>query len=113
MTKLTPEIPTIDLNNYIVDPEIVNSIPERLARKHRMIPLFRIKDTLTIAVASSENFMAIDEARAVSGYNNIQLVKAEAGQILAAIEQYYTVSNSIEDIVIAEDYRGAADNKTG
>lgn len=99
MTKLTPEIPSIDLNNYIVDPEIVNSIPERLARKHRMIPLFRIKDSLTIAVASSENFMAIDEARAVSGYNNIQLVKAEAGQILAAIEQYYTVSNSIEDIV--------------
>lgn len=98
MVKLTSDIPAVDLNNYIVDPTVVKSIPERLARKHKMIPIFRIKDTLTVAIAEPANFIALDDARATSGCN-IQPVKAQQSQILNAIEQYYTVSNSIEEII--------------
>ncbi len=90
-------IPEVDLNNYIVDPEIVKVIPEWLSRKHRMIPLYRIKDTLTLAVADPADILALDEARDVSGCQ-IQVVKAEEKKIINAIDQNYTVGDSIEDI---------------
>ncbi len=90
-------IPLVDLANYIIDAEAVKSIPEELARKHKMIPIFKIKDTLTLAMANTENIIALDEARAASGCS-IQALKAEDGQIFRAIDQYYNVSNSIEEI---------------
>jgi len=98
MPKLTQNIPVVDLNNYIIEPETVNSIPERLARKHNMIPIFKVRDTLTIAMSNPQDMIALEDARAASGCK-IQQVKAEQIEIVKAIEQYYTVSNSIEEIV--------------
>jgi len=98
MLKENKAGPSVNLNNYIIDPDVVSFLPERLARKHKMIPLFRVKDYLTVAMIDPLNIIAIDEAKATSGFS-IQPIKAEEKDILKAIEQYYDVSNSIEEII--------------
>lgn len=98
MAKLNVSVPSVDLNNYLIDAEVVKSIPERIARKHKMIPLFKIRDALTVAIANPSNPIALDEARAISGCS-IQPLKGDESQILKAIDQYYNVSNSIEEII--------------
>jgi type IV pilus assembly protein PilB len=91
-------IPFVDLNNYILDSSIINTIPEKLARKYVMVPLFKVKDTLTVAVSDPWNILALDEAKMVSGCD-LQAVISTPADIIQVIEQYYTVSDSIELIV--------------
>ncbi|MFA5157316.1 MAG: GspE/PulE family protein [Candidatus Omnitrophota bacterium] len=98
MLKPGKDVPSVDLNNYIIDPAILNTIPERVARRHKIIPIFQVRDTLTVAMSNPADFIALDEAAAVSGCK-IQAVKADPVEIVKAIEQYYTVSNSIDDII--------------
>src|SRR4030043_490529 len=43
-------IPRIELNNYLIDPKIVELIPEELARKHELIPVLKIGNRLTCAM---------------------------------------------------------------
>ena len=35
-------IPSMDLSTYLIDPKIIELIPEELARKYELIPLFKI-----------------------------------------------------------------------
>jgi len=98
MVSPSQRIPVVDLSNYIIDPEAVKSIPEELARKHKMIPLFKVRDILTVAIADFSNIIGIDEAKAVSGCD-IQTLRASESEITMAIEQNYNVSNSIEQII--------------
>ncbi len=105
-------LPEVDLNNYIIDPEILNILPEGLARKHRMIPLFRVRNVLTVAMADPADIVAADEARNTSACE-IQVVKADEQKIISAIDQSYTVGNSIEDITHGLQNVGAELEKEG
>ncbi|TBR14948.1 hypothetical protein EPO66_06400, partial [bacterium] len=98
MSALDRSTPTVDLNNYIIERDVLSRIPEQLARQHKLIPLFRIRDSLTIAISDPANIIAIDEVRTVSGCD-VQVVKAEESAIVMAIEQNYNVDNYIEEIV--------------
>ncbi|NQT21870.1 MAG: type II secretion system protein GspE, partial [Candidatus Omnitrophica bacterium] len=40
-------IPKIDLGNYLIDPKVVDLIPEKLARKYELMPILKIGDRLT------------------------------------------------------------------
>ena len=59
-------IPYIDLTYYYIDPAVIPSIPEEVARRHQVIPLFKLDAALTIAVADPFNIFAIEEVEKVS-----------------------------------------------
>jgi type IV pilus assembly protein PilB len=88
-------IPKIGIQGLIVDPEVVNTIPLGMAKKHRLIALFRINDRLTIAMADPLDMVAIDEVRYKTGLS-INRVIATPEDIDAAIAQFYTVADSVE-----------------
>lgn len=98
MGNINKDVPSIDLINYIIDHDVLNFIPEELARKYKMIPIFKIRDSLTLAITDPSNVVALDEAKVVSGCD-IQVLKANEDEIMMTIEQNYNVSNSIEDII--------------
>lgn len=52
------------IDQDIVDAEIKELIPEDVARKYSVIPLFRTEDRLTLAMANPLNVIAIDEIQA-------------------------------------------------
>jgi len=44
-------IPYVDVANYIVDPALISIIPTELAQRLQVVPLYRIDDALTVAIA--------------------------------------------------------------
>ena len=92
------EVPYIDLNNYLVDANTLKFIPESAARKHKAIPIFKIGDTVTVAMADPKDIMAIDDLTRKSKCE-IESVLAGETAILNAIDQYYGVQGSVEDVI--------------
>ena len=97
-------IPRIDLKNYLIDQKILSLIPESLAKKYNLIPLFKTGDTLTIATADPLNVVAMDDIRNKTK-SNIEPAVATETEIRNSINQYYGTGGSIEDIVKSIDIK--------
>jgi type IV pilus assembly protein PilB len=95
----TMGVPFIDLSDYLIDPEVIQMVPEKIARKYKIIPLFKIEDSLTIAMSEPSNIVAIDEIREKSKVEAIDSVFSTEDMILKAIDQYYTASGDIKELV--------------
>ncbi len=90
----------VDLSNYLIKPEVVQLVPEPLARKHTLIPVFKIGETLTVAVEDPLNFFAIDELR-LKTKCDIKTVVAGESSIRQAIDQYYGAAGTIAEVAQA------------
>src|SRR5262245_16848712 len=55
------KIPFLNLAKFKIDPEIGKLIPEKIARKHSLIPTSKIGNTITIAMADPMNIVATDD----------------------------------------------------
>ena len=51
-------IPATRVNAYTMDPDALKAVPEKLARHHVAFPLFRVGNTLTVAVADPHGIKA-------------------------------------------------------
>lgn len=92
-------VPFMDIKNYLIDPEVIKLVPEALAKRYSLIPLFKIQDTLTVAMASPRDVVAIDEVRLKSRCGVVEPVLAAKNAIDQAIEQYYSAKGSFEEVV--------------
>lgn len=90
--------PHVDLDSYLIDEKLIELVPESLARRYQLIPLFKIGNTLTVAMADPHNILALDEVRLKTGCE-VESVTSTEDQIKRAIDQYYGVSSSIKEIV--------------
>ena len=93
-------VTSIDLGNYLIKPEIVQLVPEALARKHTVMPVFKIGDSLTVAIDDPLNFFAIDELRLKTACDIKTVVAPESG-IRQAIDQYYGAAGTIAEVAQA------------
>ena len=93
-------VTSIELTHYLIKPEVVGLVPEALARKHTLMPVFKIGETLTVAMDDPLNFFAIDELR-LKTKCEIKTVVASETSIRAAIDQYYGASGTIADVTQA------------
>ncbi len=91
-------IPRVRVDSYTLDPSIVNTIPVELARRYKVIPLFRVEDTLTVAMADPLDIFAIDALRQATGLR-IQEVIATESDIEKAIDRYYSTRDSMDQVV--------------
>jgi type IV pilus assembly protein PilB len=88
----------IDLDSYLIDGKVIDLVPESLARRYQLIPLFKISNTLTVAMADPHNIHALDEVMLKTGCEVDPVISTEV-QIRRALDQYYGVSGSIKDII--------------
>ena len=93
-------IPTLNLSNYRIDQSLVEIVPERLARQCCLVPISRIGDTLTVAIADPLNILALDDLRLITGYK-IDPVIALEKDILQTIRSAYNRKN--EEVPVLED----------
>jgi len=56
-------VPFVSLKDYTIDPDVAKLVPVSLAKKYHFMPLFKIEDTLTVAMADPLDVFAIDEIR--------------------------------------------------
>lgn len=105
------KIPKVSIQALVADPEVVNTIPLEMARKHRLLALFRVQGRLTVAMADPLDMVAIDEVRYKTGLT-VNRVIATPEDIEAGIAQFYTVSDSVErffgEVVGGEAETGAS-----
>ena len=94
--------PSVNLKTFIVDPQIAKLVPEETARRYQLIPLFRIKDRLTIAVADPNNLPAIDEVSRLTGLE-IETAVSSVADIQHVLDQVYNTSDSMDDLVKVVD----------
>lgn len=86
-------IPSINLNDYKIEPSVLKLVPYEIARKYLIIPVARLGATLTIAMADPSNVFVIDDIKFMTGYN-VEVVVAGESAILNAITTYYKSAGS-------------------
>lgn len=91
-------IPKISLVSMVIDPQVVQRVNVDVARRYTLIPVFEIGNTLTVAMADPLNIIAIDEIKYLTGLN-IKRVIAAATEIKDAIDQYYSVGDSLSQLM--------------
>ncbi len=91
-------IPKVSLDLLVIDPAVVQRVPVDVARRYTLMPIFAMGNTLTLAMADPLNIMAIDEIRYLTG-SNIKRVIAGVSEIKEAINQYYSVADSLSEIM--------------
>lgn len=103
-------IPILHLPKYKFDPEITQLIPEHVARQYALIPLSRMGDNITVAIADPLNIFALDDLKTLTGCN-IDTVLSPQDEILRAIDaQYRPRSKDIKQI-IDESYLARLDSE--
>jgi type IV pilus assembly protein PilB len=96
-------VPSINLADFEIDPEVLKLIPKELVVRHQIIPVNRAGSTLIVAMADPSNIYAIDDMKFVTNFN-IDVVVASEQAIADAIEKYYTSNVSFDDVMV--DFAG-------
>ncbi|MDD5060606.1 MAG: GspE/PulE family protein, partial [Candidatus Omnitrophica bacterium] len=92
-------LPTLRLGKFRFDEEIVNLIPERMAKLYNTIPLSRIGTTLTVAMSDPLNIFALDDLSNFTGCN-IDIVLSPDEEISHAIDtQYHKEIKDMQNII--------------
>jgi len=81
-------IPPINLSRYKIDPDVIKLIPKKIAKNYKIMPIAKIGDTLTIAMADPLNIFAIDDIRTLTGFR-ISAVITTDKEISESLSQYY------------------------
>ncbi|SVC18796.1 uncharacterized protein METZ01_LOCUS271650, partial [marine metagenome] len=81
-------VPSINLDDFEIDTEVIKLLPEDVATKHQVVPVHKAGASLVVAMADPSNIFAIDDIKFLSGYN-VEVVVANESQVARAIERYY------------------------
>ncbi len=105
-------LPRIELNNYLIDPKIIELVPEELARKYELIPILKIGDRLTCAIVDPWNIFALDDLRARTNLI-IEPAMATEDEIKQALDQYYGTKGTVEEVIKSIDEAKLGIKETG
>ncbi len=81
-------VPSIDLRDFEIDPEVLKLVPKATAEKHLVVPVNRTGASLVVAMSDPSNIFAIDDIKFLTGYN-IDVVVASEQAIREALDRLY------------------------
>ncbi|MEI6631391.1 MAG: ATPase, T2SS/T4P/T4SS family [bacterium] len=94
--------PLIDLRRFKIDYEVVKLIPSDIARHYQIIPISKIGDTITLAMADPLNIFAIDHVESLTGYK-INPIISSSQDIMQTIDvSYPDVTKTVIDDLVKE-----------
>ena len=90
MVVLSEELgmPPINLTRFKIEPSVIKLIPRKVARHYKILPISKMGDTLTLALADPLNIFATDDIKALTGFKIIPIITTEK-DIREALSQYY------------------------
>ena len=92
---LQMNIPCVNLSTYQIQPEVLQLIPESMARKYNVMPLDITDDTLQVAMAETDDILIL-EALAAQARMRIEPAVAPADEIREAIDRSYKSYGEIQ-----------------
>jgi type IV pilus assembly protein PilB len=91
-------VPFVSLSYYSVDPEVISLISEQMARLHRIIPLFKVRNSLTLGMADPLNLAVIDQVMRETDLEVEPAICSEK-DIQQAIDHYYGTTSSMDEVI--------------
>jgi type IV pilus assembly protein PilB len=91
----------VELKDLSISEEVLKQIPSQMANTYKIIPIEYepSRKTLVVAVASPDNFRAVDDLRTLMGFNVTQRI-ADPQQLDEAMSKYYGVADdSIGELI--------------
>ena len=95
-------LPLIDLRRFKIDPELLKIIPADIARHYLIMPVSKISDTVTLAMADPLNIFAIDHVKSLTGYKINPVISASKDIVQAIEASYPDATKSIIDDLVKE-----------
>ncbi len=95
-------IPFVQLHDYAVDPAVLEIVPKELSIKHKVFPVFKIENSMTIAMVNPGDVQAIDRLHRETGYEIEPAVSLER-DVMKAIETHYEgakeIDSSLDEVI--------------
>ena len=98
-------IPSVNLEDYSLDINCLKYVSFSDARKYKIIPLFKIENTLTVAMADPLDLFAIDKIIETAECS-IEPVIATEKSILSKIDEYYKTDITVGEIFTSDEAEG-------
>jgi len=92
------KIPLIDLDFYKVDEDVIELVSEKIARKHKVLPLFKIDNTINLAVSDPLDPDPINAVQIETGLNIDPIISTKT-DIENAIDMHYGISSFVDSEV--------------
>ena len=92
-------IPHVNLNQFSINPELIQLVPKELAKRTNVMPLRKTKNKLLIAMADPMDYFAIEEIRMATGCQ-IETAIAAKDDLYRTITKYYDFQESMEQALI-------------
>jgi hypothetical protein len=73
-------VPYAKVSPKICDPKCIELLPREFVEKHVVLPMFLVKNTLTVALAEPSNLFLIEEIQQLTGYQ-VQVVASSPRDI--------------------------------
>lgn len=91
-------IPFVNLNDYTIDKNTLKYIPYADATKYKILPMFKIEDTLTVAMADPMDLFAIDKI-VETAECSIEAIIVSEKALLEKIDEYYNEVSDTDKIM--------------
>lgn len=92
------KFPQVNVKKYAIDRKVLDLIPEKIARRYNILPLFKIENVLTIAISNPLNVISLDDISAVAGCK-VEPVIDDDKNIRVAIDQWYGVGEARQELI--------------
>ena len=81
-------VPAVNLAEFELEADVIALVPKEMARKHQVVPMSRVDNSLIVAMADPSNIVALDDLKFLTNYN-IDVVVASEAAIAEALAKYY------------------------
>ncbi len=113
-------IPSMTLSQLDVDAEVLKLVPAAIAKKYEVLPVKRVGNTLTLAMADPTNVFALDDIAFMTNLQVLPVVASQAAIRKAIDRSYEGQGGAVTEILseLATDVTAAAvevleDNEAG
>ncbi|MFC1840804.1 ATPase, T2SS/T4P/T4SS family [Thermodesulfobacteriota bacterium] len=97
------KIEYIDLTEYTIDPSVIESIPEEIAKKFTCLGIGLKNNVLEVAMADPLDLNMIKDLQFITGYN-IKPTISTSSQIMEILQKHYNPEKSLTDV--AREFEG-------
>ncbi len=91
-------VPFVRLNSATVDPQVIEIIPEAISRRLRALPLFRVENSLSVAMGDPTDVLAVDELHRLTGCSILPSLVTEA-DLDDAFDRWYRVDSDVRVMI--------------
>ncbi|MBN1492903.1 MAG: type II secretion system ATPase GspE [Candidatus Omnitrophica bacterium] len=91
-------LPSVNLNHYKIDKALLEIVNRSFAMKNHILPLFKVRNTLMLAMYNPSEIHLLDEVRIKTGMG-VDPVVALPSSIKKAIDRSYGISETVTGVI--------------